>query len=151
MSSAQVAESAGGGPKWSAVPLIEGVRRPVPRNCHVLDGSTPVVAFGDSDVAEVSTLGINPSPAEFLDGGRWLSGDQRRLATLESLHTDSTESLTYEQVQQMVGECAEDFHRHPNSRWFNPLNHILYPTGDPRTPGSAGLARPSPRGWARDH
>jgi hypothetical protein len=101
------------------------VRRPVPAGCYVVDGSTPVVAFGDPDVAEVATLGMNPSAAEFRDRGGWLAGDRRRLATLESLQSDSPESLTDEQVRQVVDDCVGYFHRHPNSTWFNPLNHIL--------------------------
>jgi hypothetical protein len=114
-----------GGPRRRTPHAVGMVRRPVPTGGYVLDGSTPVVAFGDPDVAEVATLGMNPSAAEFLDGGSWLSGDRRRLATLESLHSGSPESLTDEQVSQVVDDCVDYFHRHPNSRWFNPLNHIL--------------------------
>ena len=33
--------------------------------CHVIAGSTPVVAFGDVRRARVATLGLNPSRAEF--------------------------------------------------------------------------------------
>ena len=85
-----------------------------------------MVAFGDPEVAEVATLGINPSGAEFLDDrDRMLSGAARRLATLESLGATSTDSLTEDQVTAVARECAAYFHRNPYRRWFDPLDEIV--------------------------
>ena len=64
------------------------VRREAPV-AEVVPGSTPVVAFGDPFVATVATLGINPSLREFLNGGQFLDGPSRRLATLRSLGAES--------------------------------------------------------------
>lgn len=55
----------------------------------MVEGSTPVVAFGDPTLATVATLGINPSASEFLKDGALRTGAERRLATLESLGADS--------------------------------------------------------------
>jgi hypothetical protein len=101
------------------------VRRPLPSECHVVEGSTPVVAFGDPSVAEVATLGINPSKAEFLEKGIMLSGNHRRLATLESLGAPSTDALTRDQIAQVELECAQYFHRNPYRTWFDRLDRIL--------------------------
>ena len=62
------------------------IRRPAPEGHSVVEGSLPVVSFGDYRTAEVATLALSPSSLEFLDGqGRYLLGGQRRLASLVSL------------------------------------------------------------------
>ncbi len=65
------------------------VRRPIPEGCSVIPGSTPVVSLGKAATARVATLGLNPSKREFAsEKGVWLVGDQRRLATYDSLGVD---------------------------------------------------------------
>lgn len=112
-------------PRRRATMDVAMVRRPVPSGCHVVEGSTPVVAFGDPSVAKVATLGINPSKAEFLEKGIMLSGARRRLATLESLGAPSTDALTRDQIAQVELECAQYFHRNPFRTWFDRLDRIL--------------------------
>lgn len=90
-----------------------------------MPGSTPVIAFGDPSRAEVASLGINPSKRESVEAGALLSGDQRRLATLESLGADHLTSLSEEQVREVVGDCARYFQRNPYRRWFDPLDRLL--------------------------
>lgn len=99
-------------------------RPPVP---EVVEGSTPVVAFGDWRVAEVATLGINPSGREFLENGTLLMGATRRLATLASLGATSLEALTDEQVEHVVADCVAYFDagRNPYRRWFDPLDELV--------------------------
>jgi hypothetical protein len=101
------------------------VRRSPPVEGVVVEGSTPVVAFGDPTLATVATLGINPSTREFLEDGRLLTGTKRRLATLGSLGADSLEDLTDSQVAEVVADCATYFHRRPYERWFDPLDKLL--------------------------
>ncbi len=101
------------------------VRRSPPGQAPVVPGSATVIAFGDPSRAEVASLGINPSKREFVETGAVLSGDQRRLATLESLGADHLASLTDEQVREVVGDCARYFQRNPYRRWFDPLDRLL--------------------------
>lgn len=54
------------------------IRTPPPRDCRVLPGSTPVVAFGDPRHSTVATLGINPSKREFAIDDPELDGSRRR-------------------------------------------------------------------------
>ncbi len=79
--------------RWPKYLLVRAVSPP-PQDCGVVPGSTPVVSFGHPLDPRVATLGINPSNGEFLSGGRLLQGDQRRLATLESI-----EAPTYEGIE----------------------------------------------------
>jgi hypothetical protein len=105
----------------------EMVGRPVPVP-EVVTGSTPVVAFGDPRTATVATLGINPSWREFLaHDGSLLCGPKRRLATLGSLHAESTVSLRPDQIRSAIEECAAYFRlgHNPYRRWFDPLDEIL--------------------------
>ena len=101
------------------------VRRAPPPSCHIVEGSTPVVAFGDPGRAGVATLGINPSANEFVANGTLLTGDARRLATLSSLGATTNTALTDLQVQTLVAECATYFHRNPYTRWFGILDDVL--------------------------
>ena len=105
--------------------LVSMVRRLPPSGSPVVPGSTPVVAFGDPARAEIATLGINPSAKEFLNRGTLLSGDQRRLATLESLGAQRCDALTEDQIARVVAECACYFQRRPYRRWFDPLDTLL--------------------------
>lgn len=106
--------------------LVEMVRRPTPSGCGVVEGSTPVVAFGNPNVANVATLGINPSRIEFTDSEvRPLPADKRRLATLKSLGANTSHELTDQQVRQVIDECAAYFHKNPYRRWFDPLDEVL--------------------------
>ncbi|MGH7047409.1 MAG: hypothetical protein ACREE2_13595 [Stellaceae bacterium] len=105
--------------------LVRMVRRPVPATAVIL-GATPVIAFGDPRRAEIATLGINPSLHEFCEAdGSLLTGPARRLSTLESLGAEATASLTEDQIQVLVGECAAYFSVNPYQRWFDPLDQVL--------------------------
>src|SRR6266511_6400613 len=112
--------------------LLTMVRRLPPAGTPVVPGSTPVVAFGDPARAEVATLGINPSANEFLQHGRLLTGDQRRLATLESLGAQRLDRLTEAQVATVVADSATYFQRRPYRRWFDPLDELLRAGADAR-------------------
>lgn len=101
------------------------VRRSPPAQAPVVAGSTPVIAFGDPSRAEIASLGINPSKREFVETSAMLAGDQRRLATLDSLGADHLASLTDEQVREVVDDCARYFQRNPYRQWFDPLDHLL--------------------------
>jgi hypothetical protein len=105
--------------------IVEMVRRLPPEGTPVVLGSTPVVAFGDPRQAETATLGINPSANEFLERGRPLRGDKRRLATLESLDAERLDQLTDAQIGEVVTDCAAYFRRNPYRRWFDPLDELL--------------------------
>jgi hypothetical protein len=105
--------------------LIAMVRRRPPEGAPVVVGSTPVVAFGEPGAAEVATLGINPSATEFLEDGRLLTGERRRLATLVSIGASELEELSDEQVGQVVSDCTHYFRWRPYKRWFDRLDSVL--------------------------
>lgn len=102
------------------------IRRPVPTGCQVLPGSAPVVAFGDPRTAEVATLGINPSWAEFADAdARLLTGSNRRLPDAVSAGVDDFASCTDAQVRHIAEGCFTYFERRPYWTWFRPLDKLL--------------------------
>jgi hypothetical protein len=102
------------------------VRRPVPRDCPVVDGSTPVVSFGNPTNVRVATLGINPSNNEFENKGRLMGEGKRRLATLPSIGAVSTESMSDDQILKVVDDCFRYFHKDRRPyRWFRTLDTTL--------------------------
>jgi FkbM family methyltransferase len=76
--------------------LLSMARREPPVD-QVVPRSTPVVSFGNALVAEVATLGINPSASELVQKDILLQGTNRRLATLDSLGASNMNSLTLDQ------------------------------------------------------
>ncbi len=111
-------------PDW----LLDRVRREAPDDLRpfVVPGSTPVVCFGDQRVAEVATLGINPSWVEFCRPDATLFPDsERRLATLESVGAERLSDLGLAQVQQVLDGCYSYFDRNPYWRFFGYLEPVL--------------------------
>ncbi|HVL40131.1 MAG TPA: hypothetical protein VM328_12140 [Fimbriimonadaceae bacterium] len=109
--------------KWPQYLLERAALRP-PEDCAVVLGSTPVVSFGHPLNPRVATLGINPSSGEFLSGGQLLQGDQRRLATLQSIEAGSYEGVDEAKAAEIIDDCSSYFERNPY-RWFNVLDRIL--------------------------
>jgi len=118
--------------------IEQRLRRPVPCNCNVVAGSTPVLSFGPARIAQVATLGLNPSRIEFLDDdGCELTGGNRRLATHVSLHTTDLVNAHPELLQQIVEDCNAYFQRNPYRRWFDQLERVLQACGASYYDGSA--------------
>ncbi|MBP2416870.1 hypothetical protein ACFFOM_15380 [Microlunatus capsulatus] len=105
---------------------VDMAKRTPPSVDTFVQGSTPVISFGDPLTAEVATIGINPSRREFDDGG-WLRGSKRRLATLDSLGAAPGQELTQEQARQAVEDCNRyfDHDRNHYHKWFGPLDKLL--------------------------
>lgn len=102
------------------------IRRAAPIDSYVVDGSTPVISFGDALQAKVATLGINPSRVEFLDNkGVELVEDQRRLATHQSLGCSDLSKAPDTVIAQVLDECCSYFEKKPYMKWFKPLEEIL--------------------------
>lgn len=114
-----------------AAAVAERIRRPVPRGLSVLQGSLPVVSFGDPNRASVATVSLNPSWREFESrDGMWLHGPARRLASLISLGVDDPRGLNDAQVATVVAESNAYFSG-PNwyRGWFHWLESVLRESG----------------------
>ena len=110
-------------PDW----LVSMVRREPPIKDVVVNGSTPVVSFGDFRQVRVATLGINPSNLEFVDAkGKLLHGEESRLATTDSVNTTSLLALSDSQVEQVTEACNRYFDVNPY-RWFKTLDDVIKP------------------------
>jgi hypothetical protein len=104
------------------------IRQPRPHGIPVVPGSTPVVAFGDVQKAEVATLGLNPSKLEFLDrDGNELTGADRRLETLSSLEEGDLSSASPDTIRRVFEGCNAYFQKRPYRKWFDVLEKILRP------------------------
>jgi len=104
------------------------IRRPIPPDSCVIEGSTPVVSFGNAHCASVATLGLNPSRVEFLDRDEnELVAPFRRLATHASLGTSDLANATETVIAQVLNDCNSYFSGNPYRRWFDQLELILTP------------------------
>ena len=100
------------------------IRRAPPADCHVLPGSTPVVAFGDPRRSAVATLGLNPSRIEFEQRGVELDGPLRRFETLRSLGVERLDDAPDVAVVRVWQRCNAYFHGNPYG-WFKRLEAVL--------------------------
>jgi len=118
--------------------VCDRIRTVAPVDAPVVSGSTPIVCFGDAENAEIATLSLNPSNKEFVDGnGDELSGEDRRLETLDSLGIDSLQRAPDEAVDAIYEGCIHYFDRNPYSSWFDQLEAVLNPVGASYYQGSA--------------
>ena len=105
--------------------LIKRTMLAYPPNAPIVQGSTPVVAFGDCTTARVATLGINPSYEEFQDSdGQTLKGEEKRLIDHESLGGDFRSGLTESQAERVVAGCAAYFSKRPFG-WFDEIERVV--------------------------
>jgi len=117
--------------------LCERLRRS-PSNYSV-DGSLPVIAFGDLWKATVATVGLNPSLQEYLDkDGRELDGPKRRFETLKSLGAVSRDSLSDDQCERALETMRCYFQpEKPVYAWFRGLDRVLKGMGFEYEAGTA--------------
>lgn len=143
----------------SAIPaeVAARIRRVPEPELGILEGSTPVVFFGNQPNARVATLGINPSSREFTTGPvpspgqqpQLLDGDARRFETLDSLGIDSITDATDAHVEAIYQRCLNYFAPDPDTgasprptaywnEWFKHLEDIIQPlTGHSYLNGTA--------------
>ena len=91
-----------------------------PVDCWVIPRTTPVVSFGDFTKAKIATLGINPSSAEFMSGGKLLVGENKRL---------SDEELSPFNPTDIWFKCKYYFLGNPYWSWFSHLEELLLQVG----------------------
>lgn len=97
---------------------------------ELLAWACPVPYFGRLERATAATVGINPSPREFVDvEGRELQGTERRLHTLRSLGLRGWSEADSGHLRAILASCDGYFDRRPYDRWFRVLDALLGPLG----------------------
>jgi len=93
---------------------------------RVIPWGCPVPVFGDLTVAQVATVGINPSNLEFMDeSGNELEGTARRFHTLMSLGLSSWGEADSRHLETIEHSCRTYFARNPYDRWFKRLDSVI--------------------------
>jgi hypothetical protein len=113
--------------------LEERLSEKPPENCTVVEGSTPIIAFGRFRSARVASVSLNPSWAEFNP-----VRDNYRFHTLETLGVNSYSDITDKHMNQIVDYCERYFERYYTSGirtskknliyykpWFNPMEKMM--------------------------
>lgn len=117
---------------------IRRIQTPPPAGTGVVVGSTPVVSFGNPEMATVATLSINPSFFEFQDHhDRFLPEPERRLETLASLRLVGYEDIGLSQALRIAESCHHYFQRNPYLIWFGKLERIMEDLGTSYANGTA--------------
>jgi hypothetical protein len=110
--------------------ILRRIKSHYPLSDIIVKQSTPVLSFGDFQMAEVFTLGINPSNLEFEDNkGELLKNNLRRLQTYSSITTIDHSSLSEDSAQKILEGCLNSFSRRPYKKWFDKFNPILKEIG----------------------
>lgn len=105
--------------------LAARLRKNPPVDSSIVPGSLPILSFGDHRVANVVTIGLNPSDQEFFSKDVWLNGESRRVPSLLSLGIEKASDITDEQIKEIYHEQISYFSRNPLTSWFNAQNRIL--------------------------
>ena len=111
--------------------MIKQMNSPEVRDTRIIPCASPVPSFGDLR-SGLATLGLNPSPLEFVGDYRYrnpLRGADRRLHTRESLGLATWSDVEDEHIQQIWDACRAYFSNNPYRRWFDPLNDLIAPAG----------------------
>ncbi|WP_409292767.1 hypothetical protein [Peribacillus sp. SCS-37] len=113
--------------------INERLREVPPKNCTIVKGSTPIIAFGRFRSAKVATVSLNPSWAEFERVKEYY-----RFHTLETLGVDSYTDITEKHVIEIIDYCERYFERYFTTgvrkikksplyykSWFNPMEKMI--------------------------
>lgn len=107
-----------------------------PPSSFVAHKTTPVVSFGNFEIAEIGTLGINPSPREFFSKSLLLDSSQKRLADLESLELRSHDQIDEFKAQEILDGCYNYFKLRPLD-WFSHFSDLFNHKGYSYEDGTA--------------
>lgn len=102
--------------------ILNRLRQSPPKDCSVVPGSTPVIAFGKFRSAKVATISLNPSYHEFD-----IVKGERRFHTLESLGITKYEEINETHKNLVLDYCERYFER-PGivySDWFDRIADFL--------------------------
>jgi hypothetical protein len=117
--------------------LIDRIRRC--GSTSSVQGSLPVLFFGDLPNARVATIGINPSHQEYLDKSRnELTGAKRRFETLASLCGMDLATLSNDQCRRVIARMCGYFNPdRPVYSWFRGYERVMNGLGISYVEGSA--------------
>ena len=103
--------------------LIDKVSQPLPSTDKIVEGSIPIVFFGNVERAEIATLSLNPSNKEFEHNG------VRRCIDRKQLKVADNQKLSSEQAESVYKSLLLYFKVNPYKTWFNPMNKLFQSKG----------------------
>ena len=110
--------------------MIERLDSGYVADTSVIPWASPVPSFGDPK-SRLATLGLNPSPREFVDtfGNPIRRNSRRRLHTLESLGLATWAQAGERHVRLIWDACRFYFSNNPYDRWFKHLDGVISGAG----------------------
>jgi len=103
--------------------LLDKISEPLPTKVKIVDGSIPIVFFGNVEKAEIATLSLNPSNIEFEHNG------VRRCVDRKKLKVSNNQKLTRKQAESVYQSLLSFFKVNPYKKWFNPMNNLFQNKG----------------------
>lgn len=103
--------------------LLEKISEPLPTSVKIVEGSIPIVFFGNVEKAEIATLSLNPSNVEFEHNG------VRRFVDRKQLGVSDNQKLNREQAESVYQSLLLFFKVNPYKAWFNPMNKLFQSKG----------------------
>jgi hypothetical protein len=103
--------------------LLDKISEPLPKSVKIVEGSIPIVFFGNVEKAEIATLSLNPSNVEFEHNGI------RRCIDRKQLGVSDYQRLTIEQAECVYKSLLLFFKVNPYKAWFNPMNKLFQSKG----------------------
>jgi hypothetical protein len=104
--------------------LLDKISEPLPTTTKIVEGSIPIVFFGNVEKAEIATLSLNPSNKEFEH-----NSVIRRCVDRKQLRVSDSQKLTREQAESVYQSLLLYFKVNPYKAWFNPMNKLFLSNG----------------------
>jgi hypothetical protein len=112
--------------------LIERIKRKLEPNLYITPQTTPIIYFGNYDMAKSCTISLNPSDKEFIDNSNVLLdlNNRQRLCSRKRLRKNDCDELTNEEANIVLNYCDNYFNLKPYKLWFNPLDFFIQNFGN---------------------
>jgi hypothetical protein len=99
--------------------ILNRVKRQIENDLNIMEGTIPIVYFGNYNSAKACTVSINPSQREFLHG------NEKRMCLRKEFKKKDSEELTLENAQTILEYCNSYFKRKNPNPWFNELECFI--------------------------
>jgi hypothetical protein len=112
--------------------IIERIKKKIEPDMCVVPQTTPVIYFGNYDMAKACTISLNPSNLEFVDKSNKLLDDtnSERLCSRKKMNKIDSDELSYDDAETVLKHCTDYFKSKPYKSWFDPFNYFIKCYGD---------------------
>ena len=109
--------------------ILKRIKEPIENDLYVLNGTKPIVYYGDYKLAKACTISVYPSYNEFITDKNnktsFLYGKLKRFCSRAEFKKEDFQELTDDDAKTVLDYCDKYFKQNPNKQFFNLLDYFL--------------------------